>query len=160
MIREADTSDAEAIADIYNYYVTNTAITFEVEPVDYEEMASRIEKYKRIGPYLVYVQNNEIVGYTYVSKFAERKAYDNTVTPAIYIKNGYNRRGLGFELFSTLLESIKDRYHSVVSIIALPNESSIRLHEKLGFKNAGRLIEVGRKFDKWIDVGYWQKVNN
>ena len=159
MIREAEKTDAKAISDIYNYYVLNTAITFEIEPVSCEEMSSRIEKYKQIGPYYVYQNDIEIIAYSYVSKFAGREAYRNTVASTIYVKHGYNRQGIGFELYSTLLKSMEDRYHSVVAVVALPNEASVRLHEKCGFKNAGRLSEAGRKFDKWIDVGYWQKIN-
>lgn len=159
MIREADIGDAKAISEIYNYYVVNTVITFEIAPVSCEEMALRIEKYKKIGSYFVYVYNTEIIGYAYISKFAERKAYENTVEPTIYIKQGFHKRGVGFELYSALLDSIKDTYHSVVAIIALPNDASVKLHEKCGFINVGRLTEAGRKFDKWVDVGYWQKIN-
>ncbi len=158
MIREAEIVDAEHISDIYNYYIRNTIITFETEPVSTEEIASRIENFKKTGPFLVCEIDNEIIGYAYISKFADRKAYENTVQSTIYLKNGFGGRGIGSELYSELLNSIAERYHSVIAIIALPNTASIRLHEKCGFKFTGRLYEAGRKFDKWIDVGYWQKI--
>jgi L-amino acid N-acyltransferase YncA len=159
MIREVTIDDAVFITEIYNYYIENTVVTFEVEPISIEVMSSRILKYKAIGPYFVYEENEKVVGYSYISQFAERKAYQNTVEATIYLQNGYAKRGIGFLLYTNLLEKIKDKYHSVIGIIALPNDASVKLHEKCGFKYVGEFSEVGRKFDKWIDVGYWQKIN-
>jgi len=159
MIREAINSDADAIAEIYNYYIVNTNITFELEPVSALEISDRISHYKTIGPYLVYEDNNTILGYAYVSKFRERKAYDNSVESTIYLRNGVGGHGIGFKLYSTLLQQIESKYHVVIGVIALPNDASVKLHEKCGFKKVGHLTEVGYKFNKWIDVGYWQKQN-
>ncbi|MEO6689130.1 MAG: GNAT family N-acetyltransferase, partial [Dokdonella sp.] len=66
-------------------------------------------------------------------------------------------RGIGFELYSSLLEALRaTRTHAVIGGIALPNAASIALHEKLGFRKIGQFHEVGRKFERWVDVGYWQ----
>jgi phosphinothricin acetyltransferase len=157
MIREAQYSDTKAIAEIYNYYIHNTIITFEMEPVTVEEIASRMEKYKQLGPYLVYEENGEVTGYTYVSKFRERKAYENSVESTIYLKHGSGGKGVGFQLYSELLKQVLAKYHVIIAGIALPNEASVRLHEKCGFKKIGHFSEVGRKFEKWIDVGFWEK---
>ena len=157
MIRSVTPSDAIAIAEIYNYYIANTTITFEVESVSPEEIVGRMEKYSEIGPYLVYEDNGEVIGFTYVSRFRERKAYEHTVESTIYLRNGSGGKGVGFELYSELLSLVSLNYHSITAGIALPNEASIRLHEKCGFKKIGHFSEVGRKFGKWIDVGFWQK---
>jgi L-amino acid N-acyltransferase YncA len=157
MIREAQYSDAESIAEIYNYYIHNTIITFEMEPVSTEEIASRMEKYKQVGDYLVYEEDRVVIGYCYVSRFRERKAYENTVESTIYLKHGLGGKGVGFQLYSELLSRISAKYHVIIAGIALPNDASVRLHEKCGFKKIGHFSEVGRKFEKWIDVGFWQK---
>src|SRR5512140_1847409 len=100
MIREATCSDAGAITAIYNYYVLNTTITFELYPITRGETIKRMEKYKEIGPYLVYEQDCEVVGYAYVSKFRERQAYEHSIEASIYLKNGCGGKGLGTELYS------------------------------------------------------------
>lgn len=160
MIREAQCSDAQSIAEIYNYYIHNTIITFEMEPVSAEEIVSRMEKYQQIGDYLVYEENGDVVGYAYVSRFRERKAYENTVESTIYLKHGSGGKGVGFQLYSELFSRISAKYHVIVAGISLPNEASVRLHEKCGFEKVGHFSEVGRKFDKWIDVGFWQRSGN
>jgi phosphinothricin acetyltransferase len=100
MIREVVRSDAGAIADIYNHYVRNTDITFEIEPVSSGEMAARIEKNGKIGPFLVYEEGGEIVGYAYVAKFRERKAYEHTVESTVYVRNGCGGKEIGTKLYT------------------------------------------------------------
>jgi phosphinothricin acetyltransferase len=156
MIRAVTQSDASAIAEIYNYYILNTHITFEMETITPDEAAARIVKYSEVGPYLVYEEDQSVVGYAYLSRFRERKAYENTVESTIYLKNGFAGKGVGFELYSGLLARALERYHTVVAGISLPNEASVRLHEKCGFRKIRHFSEVGRKFDQWIDVGFWQ----
>ncbi len=155
MIREATFSDASAITAIYNYYVLNTAITFELCPITRGETVKRMEKYKEIGPYLVYEEGGEVIGYSYVSRFRERPAYEHSVESTIYFKNGCGGKGLGTKLYSQLLSQVQS--HVIIGGIALPNEASVRLHEKCGFRKVAHFSEVGWKFEKWIDVGFWQR---
>lgn len=157
MIREAIFSDAASIAEIYNYYILNTVITFELDPITPQEIAHRMEKYKEVGPYLVCEEDKEIVGYAYVSKFRERPAYQHSVETSIYLKNGCGGQGLGTKLYGELLSQVSLEHHVIIGGIALPNEASVKLHEKCGFKKVGHFSEVGRKFDRWIDVGFWQR---
>jgi len=157
MIREALHSDVKAISEIYNHYIVHSIITFETETISPEEIVSRMEKYKQIGPYLVYEEDGEVVGYAYVSRFRDRKAYENSIESTIYLKNGMGGKGIGSKLYSKLLARASLNYHVIVAGIALPNEASVRLHEKCGFKKIGHFSEVGRKFDTWIDVGFWQR---
>jgi phosphinothricin acetyltransferase len=158
MIREAGKQDAGAIAEIYNHYVERTVITFEIERVTPDEIAARMEKNRKKGPYLVYEEEGKVLGYAYVSRYHERKAYENTLESTVYVKDGYGGKGIGSALYAALLERLDKRYRTIIAVIALPNPASVGLHEKFGFKQAGLLKEVGRKFDKWIDVGYWQKM--
>ena len=160
MIREATFSDAQMIAEIYNYYILNSIITFELDPITPKEIMNRMEKYKEVGPYLVYDENEEVLGYTYVSRFRERRAYEYSVESTIYLKNGFGGKGLGTRLYSELLAQVSLKRHVIISGIALPNEASVRLHEKCGFRKVGHLSEVGKKFGKWIDVGFWQRDGN
>lgn len=160
MIRTATSADAVTIAEIYNYYIENSIITFEMDPVTSQEIAVRIDKYLKVGPYLVYEEHKEVGGYAYLSNFRERKAYENTVESTIYLKHGFGGKGIGFQLYSELLSQATLKYHRIVAGIALPNEASVRLHEKCGFRKVGHFSEVGRKFGEWIDVGFWQKDGN
>jgi phosphinothricin acetyltransferase len=160
MIREAVFSDANAITAIYNYYILNTAITFELYPITRGETIKRMEKYKEVGPYLVYEENGEVIGYAYVSKFRERPAYEHSVETSIYLKNGCGGKGRGAKLYSELLSQVSRQRHTIIGGIALPNDASIKLHEKCGFKKVAHFSEVGRKFGNWIDVGFWQKDGN
>jgi len=157
MIREATFSDASAITAIYNYYILNTTITFELYPITRGETIKRMEKLKEVGPYLVYEEGGEIIGYAYVSRFRERQAYEHSVESSIYLKNGCGGKGLGTKLYSELLSQVSLQCHVIIGGIALPNEASVRLHEKCGFRKVAHFSEVGWKFGRWIDVGFWQK---
>jgi phosphinothricin acetyltransferase len=156
-IRTAKTSDAKSIATIYNYYIKNTVITFEEELVGETEMASRIEKISTTYPYLVLEDKNQIIGYAYATQWRVRSAYRYSAKLTIYLQHDLTRKGLGSKLFSSLLEEIrKTDVHILLGGITLPNESSVVLHEKFGFKKSAHLKEIGFKFNQWLDVGYWE----
>ena len=159
MIRNASEYDASAICDIYNYYILNSISTFELEPVSVEEIKNRIHRVIQRYPWIVYEEDDEIIGYAYADEWKTRKAYKYSVESTIYLKNGHGRKGIGSVLYKFLLEEIKKAgIHAVIGGISLPNEASIALHEKFGFKEIACFKEVGRKFDKWIDVGYWELI--
>ena len=156
MIRSATTDDAPAILGIYDHYVRETVITFETEPPSVDEMRRRIETVSADYPYFVWEENGEVLGYAYASQWHARAAYGRTVESSVYVRSDRGGRGIGTDLYGRLLQELRDRdFHAVVACIALPNEPSRRLHERFGFRESGRLAEVGRKFDRWIDVGYW-----
>ena len=160
MIRVAATNDAEAIASIYNHYVVNTTITFEEQEVTVTQMAGRIAEVQSASlPWLVAEQSGEVLAYAYATKWKARSAYRFSVESTVYVKNGFARQGLGTKLYEGLVLNLKERgVHAVMGGIALPNESSIALHEKFGFKKVAHFQEVGFKFCRWLDVGYWQRV--
>ena len=159
-IRPATAADAAAVADIYNWYVANTVITFEVDPVSADEMARRIAGVLAAHEWLVLVGADGLLGYAYAGRFRERAAYGKATESTIYLRHGLLGKGLGGPLYAELIRRTFARgYRHMVGAIALPNEPSVRLHERLGFVPAGRLMRIGYKFDRWIDVGNWQLEN-
>lgn len=159
IIRACETKDIPAICDIYNHYILNTVITFEETPVSVADMTSRIAIYVKNYPWLVCEVDGGIVGYAYASKWKERSAYKYTAEATVYLRDGCLGNGYGKALYSVLLDSLKGQgCHVVLGCIALPNEGSVGLHEYFGFTKIAHFTEVGRKFDQWIDVGYWQKL--
>ncbi len=157
-IRPATTADAPAIAAIYNHYISTTSITFEETPVTAPMMAERIAALQAEGlPWLVVLADDRVVGYTYASKWRVRHAYRFSAESTVYLEPGQSGRGLGAALYGALLAALRSAgYHLVIGGIALPNEASVALHEKLGFEKVAQFKEVGFKFERWIDVGYWQ----
>ena len=155
MIRPATTSDAKEICEIYNYYVQKTIITFEEELVTASELEVRIEQTVKDLPWLVFETNNKIVGYAYASEWKSRCAYRHSVESTVYLKNGKSGHGIGSKLYQELMAQLSlKKYHAAIGGIALPNEGSVKLHEKFGFEKVAQFKEVGYKFDQWIDVGY------
>lgn len=158
LIRAAAPEDAGAIARIYNPYVLESVITFEEETVAPADMAQRIEEARAAAlPWLVAVAAGAVVGYAYASKWKGRCAYRYSVESTVYLEPGWHGRGLGTRLYAALIERLRGQgFHAVLAGIALPNEASVRLHEKLGFRKVAHFPEVGFKLGRWIDVGYWQ----
>ncbi len=157
-IRNSETKDAAAIAAIYNRFVSDTIITFEETTVSPEEMETRIAGISAAYPYLVLVDEQELLGYAYASSFHERPAYQHTVETTIYLAPEASGKGNGSLLYGELLKQLASRgLKTAIGVIALPNPASVKLHEKLGFVNVGCLRGVGRKFEQWVDTGYWQR---
>lgn len=159
VIRAATAVDAAALARIYNHYVAGTIVTFEEEAVPASEMAARIAESRTASlPWLVAERAGQVAGYAYASKWKGRCAYRFSVETTIYLDPRETARGLGSALYGQLLSDLEAcGVHVVIGGIALPNEASVRLHERLGFRKVAHFEEVGFKFGRWIDVGYWQR---
>lgn len=158
-IRDAIADDASAIAAIYNPYISGTSITFEEKPVSAADMAQRIADVQSGGlPWLVVEQGAVVVGYAYATKWRARHAYRFSVETSVYLAPEAAGKGVGTALYVALLERLGAQgAHLAIGGIALPNAGSIALHEKLGFEKVAQFKEVGFKFERWLDVGYWQK---
>lgn len=160
MIRAAKVTDANEVCGIYNYYIANTIITFEEEQLTISEMQTRIKKIMIKYPWLVYEEAGEIHGYAYASEWKSRAAYRDSVEVTVYLKPEVKGKGIGSALYQELFKKLKEKgFHSFIGGISLPNPGSVALHEKFGFKKVAHFKEIGNKFNKWIDVGYWQLVN-
>jgi phosphinothricin acetyltransferase len=161
MIRPALPGDADAIASIYNHYVSTTVISFEEQAVRTHDMAARIAAVQAATlPWLVYEDAaHGVIGYAYAGKWKERSAYRHAVETSVYLHRAHTGNGVGTQLYAHLLALLREAgLHTAIGGIALPNQASVRLHEQLGFEPVARFREVGHKFGRRIDVGYWQRL--
>ena len=158
-IRNAAQKDAGALARIYNHYIENTVITFEEELIDAGEMGRRVEKVTADYPWLVWEEEGEILGYAYASRWRERAAYRYACELTVYLHHEATGRGAGTALYSRLIDELKARnFHSLLGCVTLPNPASEKLHASLGFEKVAHFHEAGFKFDRWLDVGYFERV--
>jgi phosphinothricin acetyltransferase len=157
-VRPALPGDAESIAAIYNHYVRSSIITFEEAEVTAPEMSGRIAEIQATPlPWLTAVTGARIVGYAYAAKWKVRSAYRFSTEVTVYVHPESGRAGIGSQLYRQLLAALKScGVHAAIGGIALPNDASVALHEKFGFRKVAHFPEVGFKFDHWIDVAYWQ----
>ena len=159
-VRRVKAEDAAPIADIYNFYVSNTHHTFETEKITLAGMRKRIGEIAGNFPFLVCEENGEIFGYAFATRYKARQAYRHSVEVSVYVKDGSHKKGIGKSLYQGLLESLAETdVHAIIAGIALPNDASVRLHERFGFEKVAHFREVGFKFGRWIDVGYWELIN-
>lgn len=160
VVREVIDADAPAIASIYNHYVLHTTVTFEETPVSAEEMLARIGAVRAAGrPWFVVEAAGQLCGYAYATPWKPRFGYRFSVEVSVYLEPSASGRGLGSLLYEALFAALAaSGVHSAVGGIALPNSSSVRLHEKFGMTKVAHFAQIGTKFGEWIDVGYWQRV--
>jgi phosphinothricin acetyltransferase len=159
-IRAAESSDSDTLAEIYNHYVLGTVVTFEENPISGAEMEQRIGAVRSSTlPWLVAEKDGRVVGYAYASPWRTRSAYRFSVEVTVYLAEDCARCGIGSMLYGELLSILHGLgAHAVMGGIALPNDASVALHQKFGFKKVAHFQEVGFKFNQWIDVGYWERV--
>jgi phosphinothricin acetyltransferase len=157
MIRLARADDAAQVAAIYAPIVTDTIISFELEPPSVDEMRARIEKTLAVFPWLVSESDGSIAGYAYASRHRERRAYQWSVDVSCYVRADARRQGLGAALYRALLRVLRAQgFQMAYAGIALPNKASVRLHESVGFRPVGIYREAGYKLGAWHDTGWWQ----
>jgi phosphinothricin acetyltransferase len=160
VIRSATAADAAPVAGIYNHYVRETTVTFEEEEVPAPEIARRIGEAGAASlPWLIAERGARVLGYAYATRWHSRSAYRFSAEITVYVDAGHTRVGIGSRLYHHLFPMLQTRgLHAVMAGIALPNEPSVALHEGFGLSKVAHLKEVGFKFDRWIDVGYWQRI--
>ena len=158
MIRNVKMSDAKNITEIYNYYIENTVITFQTDLLSVEETEKKIEEILLKGfPYIVYEENNEVIGYAYAGVWRDRKAYEITFETSIYLDQTKTKKGIGRQLYKELIERSRQiGAHSLIGVVSVPNEGSKKLHLEFGFELLGTFKEVGQKFNKYVSVEFWQ----
>lgn len=160
IIRKANLEDAEQVAEIYNYYIQHTHHTFETEPISVERMEKRINRLIDDYPFLVAEEDGIIYGYIYATQFKLRQAYQFAAEVSIYVKSDDKKKGIGTLLYEQMFDELEDtEIHTLIAGIALPNDASIKFHEKLGYEKVAHFKEVGYKLGRWIDVGYWEMMN-
>ena len=158
-VRQIVMEDAAAVQAIYAPYVADTSISFEEVPPDIREMERRIAAILPHYPFLVAEVDGRIVGYAFASEHRTRAAYRTSIDVTVYVAPGAQRSGVARGLYTRLLPAAASLgYHAAFAGIALPNKASVGLHEAMGFEPLGIYREVGRKFDAWHDVGWWQRL--
>jgi len=160
VIRHARESDLPALLAIYNHYVLNTHITFDVEPRTPEQRRDWLKSLAETGRHQCFVAEEEgqAVGWASSGRFKDRAAYDTSVETSVYLAPGAQGRGLGRRLYAVLFAALaKEDVHRAFGGIALPNEASAGLHLAMGFVLCGTYREVGRKFGRFWDVAWYQR---
>lgn len=159
-VRAAAAEDAAAVAGIYNHFVMRTIVTFEEEPVGPAEIARRMDDVRNASlPWLIAERSGTVVGYAYATPWRGRRGYRFSTEVTVYVATDQAGQGVGSQLYANLLPALQERgIHAAMGGIALPNDASVALHEKFGFKKVAHFEQVGMKFDSWIDVGYWQRI--
>ena len=164
-IRSVKVEDAKRLVEIYSYYITDTAVSFEYAVPSVEEFAHRIKKISDRYPYLVCLSGEKIIGYVYAGSYSPREAYNWTVTTSIYIDKEHRRAGAGSLLYRSLEEELKKR--GIVNLLAgvaycdpedeYLTHDSCKFHLKEGYTEVAHMKAVGKKFDKWYDLLWYQK---
>ena len=159
-IRAATPADAEVMARIYNHYVADTVVTFEESPIAAADMGVRLaETGGQRLPWLVAQTDAGVLAYAYANRWKGRCAYRHSVEVTVYVEHEAVGRGLGTRLYAALFtELARGDCHVAIGGITLPNAASVALHEKFGMRKVAHFSEVGYKFGRWLDVGYWQLV--
>ena len=159
IIRNVLNSDIPQVVEILNHYVRNDSCTFQIDPYSVAEISEKIAEITKVYPYIVMEEDNEVISFAYASRWREKQAYDKSAETTIYLNPQQKHRGLGKILYQELIEQLRQKnFRLLVACLTLPNPSSVRLHESLGFEKAGEFRDAGYKFNRWCDVGFWQKV--
>jgi phosphinothricin acetyltransferase len=160
VVRSAVAADLPALTAVYNYYVLHTAITFDVTPFEPAQRRPWFDEHTAGGRYRLMVaeDHGDVLGYATSSRWRPKPAYETTVESSVYVRHDAARRGIGRQLYEALFEAIaREDVHTIVAGIALPNEASVALHERCGFRQVGVFRDVGRKFDRFWDVAWLQR---
>jgi len=156
-VRVANASDARQILEIYTPYILGSAFTFETEVPSEAEFKERMQKYLQSRPWLVCTLDGTVICYVYASGHRERAAYQWCCESSVYTKKDFQGMGIGRELYKVLFQILKMQgYRNIYAGITLPNEPSIKLHEKCGFTHFATYDNIGYKLGEWKNVGWWK----
>ncbi|MEW1654489.1 MULTISPECIES: N-acetyltransferase family protein [unclassified Streptomyces] len=160
-VRAGAETDLAALTDLYNHYVRETAVTFDTEPFSPAGRRPWLLSHPEDGPHrLLVAQDTEgvLLGYATSSPYRPKGAYATSVETSIYCAADAVGRGVGTLLYGALFAALAEEdVHRAYAGIARPNEASVRLHDRFGFRHIGTFTEVGRKFDRYWDVAWYQK---
>jgi phosphinothricin acetyltransferase len=159
-IRHAQITDVPSLLEIYNYYIVNTHITFDVEPHTLDQRLAWFAAFGNAGRYqcLVAERGGAVIGWASSAPFKERAAYQSSVETSVYLSPQDVGQGIGLRLYNALLARLEQEdVHRAYGGISQPNEASVRLHERVGFTPVGTYREVGRKFGRFWDVAIYER---
>lgn len=159
LIRKAETSDMDAITEIYNEAIVTTTATFDTEPKSTSERLQWYQEHDERHPIVVAVLEGRVIGWASLSKWSERPAYNDTAETSFYVKTEYRGQGVGRKLKHALIEEARRlQFHTLIARVACESDVSLHLNESFGFVHIGTMKEVGRKFGKLLDVHILQKM--
>ncbi|WP_353809328.1 GNAT family N-acetyltransferase [Agromyces sp. SYSU T00194] len=160
-IRDARAEDLPAVREIYNYYVTNSTVTFDEDRMTMREWKQKFAYLQRLGMPFIVAQSpsGQLLGYALVSPWKQKRAYRYTVENSIYLGPAATGKGLGKVLLGELIERSRAAgLKEMLAVIADQGaDASIRLHRKFGFREIGRMGRVGFKFDRWLGTVLLQR---
>ncbi|MGZ4610458.1 MAG: N-acetyltransferase family protein [Actinomycetes bacterium] len=160
VVRPGGLGDLPALTDIYNHYVRSGAATFDIAELTVEQRREWLLHYAESGPHrlLVAVVDGEVVGYATSGPFRAKPAYATSVETSVYCRADSTGRGLGRLLYGELFAALAgEDLHRAYAGVALPNDASVALHERAGFRAVGTYAEVGRKFGRYWDVRWFER---
>lgn len=158
-IRLAREEDIQAILDIYAPHIIDSHHSFEIEVPKLVDFRERVFSTLETHPWLVYIWEEQVAGYAYAGPHRSRSSYQWTTESSVYVHPAYHRKGIAKALYEALIELLElQGFVNMYAIIALPNEASIRFHERMGFQPIGICQQVGFKRGQWIDTSWWQYV--
>ncbi|HLN50439.1 MAG TPA: GNAT family N-acetyltransferase [Thermoplasmata archaeon] len=161
IVRPGHWSDLEELVTVYNHYVERTPVTFEVSPVRPSGRVSWLREHSSGGRYRLLVatsRSDRLLGWATSSPFRPRAAYDTTVESSVYCRPESVGRGIGSRLYAALFEALREEdIERIVAGVTLPNPASVRLHRRFGFRRVGTFHRVGRKFDRYWDVAWFER---
>lgn len=159
-IRPATREDLPRLIEIYNYYIINTPITFDLEPYTIETRATWFEEHSDSGRHrmLVAVENDIVIGYATSSRWRSKAAYNPTIESSVYCSQEATGRGIGSMLYRALFQILAtEDVNRIVAGVTIPNDASIALHKRFGFYEVGTFTEQGRKFGRYWDVTWLER---
>ena len=159
-VRHLEPNDVPAINEIYNHYILNTPITFDIDPKSVEERIAWATTFAEQGRYqcLVATEGEAFLGWACSGPYRAKAAYQTSVEVSIYLDPNASGRGIGVALYDALFEELKtEGIHRALAAITHPNEASVALHKRFGFSEIGLFAEVGHKFEKYWDVLWMEK---
>ena len=161
-IRDATIDDVPEILEIFNYEIVNTQHVYLYDPWTLDYATSWFQDIKGKGfPFIVAVEDDRVIGYSYFTTFRAREAYNRTVEYSVYIHQAHRRKGIARLLVTELIDMAKaEGYHTMIGGLDSANTKSMAFHESLGFKKVAHFSSVARKFDTWLDLVFYQLMLN
>jgi phosphinothricin acetyltransferase len=160
IVRRGEAGDLPRLTEIYNHYIINTPITFDIEPITVEQRRPWFEQHAGSGRHQLFVAEEEgrVLGYADTHQFRTKAAYDTSVESTVYLAPEATGRGIGTVLYATLFDAISNLgLRMALAGVTLPNDASLALHERFGFTPIGVMHDVGYKFGRFWDVGWYEK---
>lgn len=163
VIRHIEENDLPALMAIYNHYIQRTSATFTVEPVSLVERRSWFDGFAAAGRCQCFVaaRDDVAIGWASSGRFRPRAAYETSVETSVYLAPDAVGQGVGKRLYQALLQALaREDVHRAYGVVTMPNDASVALHTSMGYQYVGTLHEVGRKFGRYWDTAYFEKLLN